>query len=125
MLIIRSAQVAALDAAVLAGFRRRLLAHVRQTLPGRAAQDDDGLLAEIDSAIGQARALGLETERDVARFVDLALGVGPDFVDQPATAWVREVLGDRRRPGSGRLDAVYDRLERERPDLTSVWEAWR
>jgi len=126
MLIIRNDQVAALDAAMLNSFRGRMAAHLKETLPDQVgSQDDATLTATIDAGIDAARSLGLSAERDVARFVDLVVGLGPSFLDAAETSWTRALLENQRQAPSARLDAVYRQLESRRPDLASVWAAWR
>jgi hypothetical protein len=125
VLIIKSAQIAALNAAALDSFRRRMVDHLTAVFPDRvAAMGTDRVLAAVDDGIRQAAGYRITAERDVARFIDLVVELAPDFPDRPATAWTRAVLDDSLTPPSVRLDRLYHRLQAEYPNATHLWRAW-
>jgi hypothetical protein len=126
LLIIRGAQMAALDAAVLDGFIRRMVAHLRTILPERiAAWGDPDTKARVTDAIERASAFGLAAERDVARYVDLAVAFGADFPDRDDMVWARDILNDDGASAATRVRRLYDELERRFPDHSALWTAWR
>ena len=126
MLRLRSGQIEALDAAVRAAFHRRAIAHLRAAFPGHETlRDTDRATATVDAAMERAADYGITSERDVVRFIDLEFALGTDFPDRDPTAWVRNVLEAPRQSPAERMNRIYDRLARERPDLRSVWERWR
>lgn len=126
LLIIRSAQMAALDAAVLDGFIRRMVAHLRTILPERiAAWGEEETKTRVADAIERASAFGLTAERDVARYVDVAVAFGADFPDGDGMARAREILDDHDVSAAARVRRLYDELERRFPEHAPLWTVWR
>jgi hypothetical protein len=126
LLIVRKEQMAALDAAALRSFRRRMVEHLGALFPDRSAQAGEaGLLAAIDAGIREAASFGITAEGDVARFIDVALELGADFLDRPATSWARTVLEYREASPTTRMNRLYQQLEHQLPGLTHLWQAWR
>lgn len=136
LMLVRQAQMTALEQAMRDGFRRRLLAHVERVFgaPGGAAAGDapaappnDGrqrLEDLMDQGIALAGRYGIETERDVARVVDVTVQLGPDFPAAPDTHWAHAVLSDHAQAPAARVDELYRRLAADHPEWSHLWHAW-
>jgi hypothetical protein len=108
-LIIRNAQMEALAQDREQQFERRVAAHLRASWPARcAATSDDELVSAVRAASARAAAHGLTRARDVARYIDLAYLVGPDFESEPP--WVGEILRSTRYPAR-KIDEIYRRMK--------------
>ncbi len=83
MLIIRSAQLAALARAALA---ERLVRTLRADVPAAAGLGSEALRARIDEALERAARHELEDDRDLTTFARLTLAIGPRFDEHPAIA---------------------------------------
>jgi len=126
LLIIRAKQIAVLDAAMLASFRRRMLAHLQSVFPEHTATwGEHRTVAVIDASVSHAGRFGIVAERDVARFVGLVVGLGPEFPDRPETAWTHELLQAPHLAPDARVDRLYAGLEPQFPTLAPLWQAWR
>jgi hypothetical protein len=126
LLIVRREQMEALNAQALESFHRRMRQHLAALFPERvAAWGEEGARGAADAGIRQAAGFGITAERDVARFIDLTVELGPDFPDREATAWTRSVLEDRHASAATRMSRLYQRLERQLPGATHLWQAWR
>lgn len=107
-MIIRKDQIDAFKEQMAQGFEERLIAHVREAFGARAGTlDDAGLGEEVRYGIGRARDHGMETEREVARFVDLMWLLRRDFDTSPETAWTRPILADKSSSAENRLRRLY------------------
>jgi hypothetical protein len=125
MLIIRKAQMEALDAHMLESFYRRLARHTREVLPAVvAAWSDQRLRDAVVTESNRAKTFGFESERDVARFVGLSLALGPDFTEQPAFRWAHEDLTDTSRPAETRMNRIYGELATRHPAAAPLVAAW-
>lgn len=127
MLIIRSQQIDSMAEGRWADFERRLAIHVAEVLPAEAtALGPGGLAAAIGRHVQAARSMGLDTERDVARYVDLfiALGAAPGGV--PLDGWLGPILGDEDEAPGVRLSRAYGQLPARSPaheGLAAWWAA--
>jgi hypothetical protein len=79
MLKIRDDQLKTLEQHVRAAFHERLVDFVRATLPGVVAGlPEAALRARVEGADAEAVALGMRSQRAIARFVALRLGLAAD-----------------------------------------------
>lgn len=108
MLIIRNAQLAAIEQAARLSFVRAMIAHLREHFPGEFAGYSTGRLsASVETALDEARRLGLTSKLDCCRFLNLCAACGWDFLARPETDWMREALSDA---GNGAPSARLRRL---------------
>lgn len=93
MLTIRREQMQVLGG----GFAPRLMDYLREhDAKAAAGFDDEGLLRLIDTGLGGAHAIGLTSEHDCARWIEILLVHGLDFGRNERTTWAAEIL---REPG--------------------------
>ena len=82
--------------------------------PDQAAElGEPGLLSMVQSAIRRAGALGLLSEFDVVRFVNLYFILAADFETNPLSMWVRPIFADKTLAPVAKLDRIYQRMEDE------------
>lgn len=113
VLVIRNAQMQALARPQLEAFTRRMVDHVRRVFSERAApMTDEQIRSQVQDGIERAEAYGIRREADVALFIDILFGIGPDFDDRPECAWIRTILENRDDSGTLRMQLVYDELPR-------------
>ena len=114
MFKLRKEHLAAFEVQVVNLFTSRVVAHVKAVWPAECAEIGDAAVVEIvRGALQRAAALGLSTELDIVRFVDLAFILAKDFDTNPLAAWTRPILADKTTPPTARLDKVYQRMEEE------------
>lgn len=114
MFKLRKEHLAAFEAQVVSLFAARVVAHVKAVWPAECGELGDPAVTEIvRGAIQRGSALGLSTELDIVRFVDLAFILAKDFDTNPLAAWTRPILADKNAPASARLDKLYQRMEEE------------
>ena len=114
MFKLRKEHLAAFEVQVVNLFTSRVVAHVKAVWPAECAEIGDAAVVEIvRGALQRAAALGLSTELDIVRFVDLAFILAKDFDTNTLAAWTRPILADKTTPPTARLDKVYQRMEEE------------
>lgn len=127
MLIIRHEQLDAMAEARWSSFKGRVARHLVEVLPAETAElGDSGLAPAIDRYVQAARELGLTTERDVSRYVDLFVALGPSIGDNPLNNWLGPILGDQDETPSDRLSRAYGQLPARSPaheHLAAWWVA--
>jgi hypothetical protein len=114
MLVIRQAQLDALDDHAVSRFARSVLPAIRVLCEYRTrSYDDRSLVSLLEPLLRKARSLGLEGENDVLAFVLLALTIHDRFDEFPP---YRDILkdpaiaaGDRMRTLL-RTTSIADRL---------------
>ena len=105
-------QVAALSRARVRASRRRIAAYLRETAPDHTARlDDTALLARVTQCEGEAQALGLQSERDIARWAFLQVMTGGALVAGDA---LRDSFDQRYtgRTPSEMLEFIFEDVER-------------
>jgi hypothetical protein len=79
-LIIRQAQMDVFAELARERFISAMVDHVRTYFPGRHAQlGDVGLHKALSDAIDKAKNYGLTSKRDVCKFINVTMTLGPDF----------------------------------------------
>ncbi|MDI3284586.1 hypothetical protein [Polyangium sp. 15x6] len=110
MLRILREQVDALRQAELEEYRERVIAQIQGIFPAEWSRlGEEGCGALVDRALGRAARHGCKSEQDVFRYVSLMLVLGPDFEEDPALPWVREILEDPEASGWQKVSALMDR----------------
>lgn len=96
MLILRQAQMAALNAIILDGFQERATARLLGRFPKRCRIiGETGVRALVRHGVGRAAAHGIEALPDLARYLDVMFTLGRDFDVNPAFPWAAERLSAR------------------------------
>ncbi len=114
MFKLRKQHLDAFEAQKITLFASRVVAHVKAVWPAECAELGDTTVANtVQSAIKRAVAVGLSSEHDVVRFVDLAFILATDFDANPLAAWTRPILSDRALAPGARMDRLYQRMEEE------------
>ena len=114
MFKLRKEHLAAFEAQVITLFAARVIAHVKAVWPAECGELGDPAVAEIvRGAIQRGAALGLSTELDIVRFVDLAFILAKDFDTNPLASWTRPILAEKSAAPTARLDKLYQRMEEE------------
>lgn len=85
---IRREQAVAVAGAVEDQLEDELAAHLRRAWPDEsAALSDEALLGRVRDGVARARARGITTPYDLARFLDLLLLLGDGFDASPERSW--------------------------------------
>jgi hypothetical protein len=114
MLILRKEHLTAFEAHVVNLFAARALAHVKAVWPAECGELGEPAVVDlVQSGIKRAAALGLVSEYDVVRFIDLSFILAKDFETHPLAGWTRAILSDRKLAPVARLDRLYQRMEEE------------
>ena len=114
MFKLRKEHLAAFEAQVVSLFASRAVAHAKAVWPAECGELGDGAVGElVRGTIQRAAALGLSTEFDIVRFVDLAFILARDFDTNPLAEWTRPILADKTAAPAARLEKVYQRMEEE------------
>ncbi len=116
MIVFTQAQMAAFAATQRTRFVERLCASLRDRFQDELwALADQELLRRVEAALVRAGELGLHTERDCCRYLNLAVLYGWDFERREANAFMRAILEDRSvdNPGRRLQRLVEECLHRE------------
>src|SRR5438105_4702286 len=114
MLKLRQSHLDAFEAHVVNLFTARVAAHLKAVWPAECEELGEHALDEwARGTIRRAAALGLSSEYDVVRFVDLTFILTPDFDSNRLLGWTRPILADRTLLPSAKLDRLYQRMDEE------------
>ena len=114
MFKLRQDHLDAFEAQVVSLFASRVIAHVKAVWPAECGELGDPAVADmVRYGIQRAGALGLSSEHDVVRFVDLAFILAKDFDTHPLARWTGPILSDRKLSPVAKLDRLYQRMEEE------------
>ena|SRR5579862_1688871 len=95
-------------------FANRVVAHVKSVWAEECEElGDPTVRSLVQTSIQRAAALGLVTEYDVVRFVDLSFILAGDFETNPLSIWTRPFIADRTLTPTAKLDRLYERMENE------------
>lgn len=95
MLLIRQAQMEALNKSAQMGFEDKMLAHLNRFFPDAfAAMGEPGALKMIRHGIRRAKHHGFNSERDVCKYIDVMVVFGRDFDQDANLPWAAEILSD-------------------------------
>lgn len=114
MLKLRKEHLDAFETQVVGLFASRLVAHFKAVWPAECEELGDAAVLEIArTGIQRAATLGVISEHDVARFVDLSFLLAKDFETNPLSSWTRPIFADRKLAPEAKLDRLYQRMEDE------------
>ncbi len=95
-MIVRNEQMQVFEKAAQVDFEAEMLAHLKETYPGRmAGVDDDRIRRLISRGIEQARGYGFEARGPVRMYLDFMVTLGHEFDRDPLLFWIRDILCDR------------------------------
>ena len=107
MLVIRAEQTVALGASVKRRFEREMADHLSTFFPEQcAALRDDELSLFIQTTVDRALGYGINRERDVCKFLDVAMALGKDFDRSGEHPWSREILSDEMLVGQEKIERL-------------------
>jgi len=114
MFKLRKEHLDAFEAQIVSLFAARVVAHVKVVWPAECAELGDAVVAEmVRNAIRRAAALGLVSEFDVVRFVDLEFILAANFDTNPFARWTGSILSDRTLAPGAKMDRLYQRMDLE------------
>lgn len=114
MLKLRKEHLKAFDTQAVSLFGLRVTAHVKAVWAAECAELGDDAVAEtVRNSIQRAAAIGLSSEHDVVRYVDLSFILAGDLDTNPLAAWTKPILADRKLAPGARMDRLYQRMEEE------------
>jgi hypothetical protein len=110
---LRNAQRVTLREASRSGFEARVLDHLRRVLPADLERlGEQRVRTLIEEGVARAASYGITSKRDVTLFVDLMVGVDPEFERLPSMAWAEAILSDSTLAGSAKMALLYEQLPR-------------
>ena len=118
-MIIRQEQMEALRAYMRQSFEDRTVKHIAEVFPGefRDLLDPGGSDRPVRELIGngieKASKYDIKAERNVTLFIDLMVGISPDFDDRRDMPWASGFLEDRDIPEDSKMNLIYQRLQAE------------
>lgn len=108
MLVVRDAQLLALGGSDRGRFTAAVEVHVRAHFRARCeALGPDEVRAAVAQGVARANARGLESERDVCRFVDLIFVFGWELDDPEVHPWAARAFA-RGATSTERLESLFD-----------------
>lgn len=111
MLAVRPDQVSRLGVYARAQFIELMFRTLIERFPEETAtMSVETLMTSIDRGIDVASTYGITLEPDVARFLELIVGLGEDFDVRSDLRWIGETLRQIDWPPTTRLDAVIEQL---------------
>jgi hypothetical protein len=115
MLVIRKAQMDALNAYVVESFENEVAAQLAARFPERSAQmGEAGVRELIQAGIRKSLSYGVQAQDDVARVIELMVEFGEEFDKRPDLAWPCEALRDRVLTGDAKVSLLMSRLAARR-----------
>lgn len=123
LFLIRREQVESLAAASVEQFEDNVAAHLREVWPDETGpMDDDEVLAWVRYGVARGAPYGIETEYDVARFIDLMFVFDAEFDANETLPWAAEILRDDSLDGRRRVDALMRRADEFCATMASALE---
>lgn len=117
MLQIRQAQIDVMRASMRRNYEEKLIKHLSSAFPEeiKKLQGPPGKLSAlrqfIDEGIKEAEKFGLQRERNVTLFIDLMMGLSPDFLRQREHGWIVGLLTKVDLNETEKMDVIYKRLQ--------------
>jgi hypothetical protein len=106
MLIIRDAQLEALQKGTLRTLENRLMEHASRHFSNAAAKLGESLREAIQYSISRARFYGFDEPREMCKFLNLQFRFGRDFDRDPRFSWVHDALRSSL-PGVAKMERLY------------------
>ena len=112
MLTIRPQQMRLFRPELERVFMERVADWVEQKHPGPEVADRAALERRVFAAFRRARGYSMQSRRDLARFVDLDMRLGPSFEMRPENAWMKAILSQPSLSPPTKIHRIECRLER-------------
>lgn len=115
MLVIRKKQIEALDRQSEKLFLDRMIDHLYEIFPDKCEElGSKGKIRELArQGLERAQGYGIDTEEDVALYVDIMFGIGPGFPEGEDMHWARSILENEGLNGPAKMDLILQRLEKK------------
>jgi hypothetical protein len=111
MLIIRAEQLAVFSEAEVRKFEDWVLAHLKRFFPQQcAAESEKRLRRKIQEGATRAATYGITAKRDVCKFIDVMMVLGPDFEADPLFPKAKTIL-ERKAHSSSKMTALTQYIE--------------
>ena len=108
MLTIRNETMAVFSHATIKNFVKLTSAHVRKCFPTEYQSiGDAGLKEIIEYGMARAASHGIQTEREICKYIDLMMVLGRDFDQEP---WASAVLNDHGSTPHIKVCRLYERV---------------
>ncbi len=118
MLTIRKEQMEALSADRLRSFENQMVKHIAGAFPAKFRQIGEvETRTLIHEGIAKAATYAIESERNVALFIDLMVAISPGFDHDDGSSWMQPILQHPEMPEQTKLDMIYDRMRRTAPEI--------
>lgn len=99
MLTIRSQQMQVFTEEAMKSFENLMLPHLKKFFPEFCeATPEPRLKALIRYGVQRAASYQIRAKRDVSRYIDLMVSLGPDFDRDRQLPWAGEILMTRNSP---------------------------
>jgi hypothetical protein len=99
MLTLRPEQMRAFSEAALKRFEETMLAHLKKFFPDKyEAAGEPKVRKLIRYGIERAASYDITAQRDVSRYIDLMMTLGPDFDQDKQLPWAGQILRTRNKP---------------------------
>lgn len=90
-------------------FEDEMAVYLAREYPQETADlGNDGLYELIQGGIDKARTYNIVLERDVARYIEFMVILGPDFDTSDETSWAQAILKKRWATGQSKLDSIAE-----------------
>jgi hypothetical protein len=108
VLVMRQAQMKALKNYTAQEFEARMVSHTRECWPEESERlGRENVLASIRKGIANAAKYGVESEYDVARYLNIMYALDHDFdSEKDRFPWVKEILTDPDLNGRVKMDRL-------------------
>lgn len=114
MFKLRKEHLDAFEAQATNQFANRVFTHVKSIWSEETEElGEPAVRSLVQSSIQRAATLGMLTEYDVVRFVDLSFILAADFETNPLSMWTRPFIVDKTLTPTAKLDRIYERMENE------------
>ena len=111
MLTIRPEQIAVFSEAEVQKFEDWTLAHLKRFFPKECAESGEARIRRrIRDGTNRAATYGITSKRDVCKFIDLIMMLGPHFESDPRFPWAMEIL-ERAVDSASKIAALTDYTE--------------
>lgn len=121
--MIRREQMDVLAAASREQFEENVMAHLRRVWPDdTASMSDEVLLQWVRYGAERGARYEVDTEFDVARYIDVMFLFDAHFDENPSLPWAAEILQAPHLDGRQRVDALMIRAMEFCDDLNKALE---
>jgi len=111
MLLIRNEQMKIFKTELLETFIKKTQAHIHEVFEEQIMDKTEEDIREIiQNGIEKARGYEIREEQAVVLFIDLIIGIGPDFEEQKPNKWMISILEREDMIAQEKMDFIYARL---------------